>query len=101
MAETERFPDAASRHFAALFTEVEDRIATYATAVLNLSIRAGREFAERLFGQLLYPLFLRALFGLRPLARDLEPDAATPRFEAKLVRRTVADMIAALPKQRR
>ncbi len=101
MAETERFPEAAAGHFAALFTEVETRIADYAAAAFGVPARAGREFAERLFGELLYPLFLNALFGLRPLARDLEPDAATPRFELKLVRKAVADNIAALPKPTR
>ena len=101
MAETERFPEAAASHFAALFTEVEERIAGYVGASFGAPARTSREFAERLFGQLLYPLFLNALFGLRPLARDLEPDAATPGFELMLVRKAVADMIAALPKPAR
>jgi AcrR family transcriptional regulator len=99
-AETEQFPQAASRHFAAMFGEIEHRVATYIAAAFNIPSRVAADAAERLFAQLLYPRLLRALFGLESLEAALEPDAATPRFDIRRIRKLVADMIQSLPRER-
>jgi AcrR family transcriptional regulator len=98
MAETGRFPEGAAQHFEVMFTEVQARLSAYLGKALGLSTRAAGEAAQRLLGQLLYPRFVRALFGLDKLATSLS-DAPSPDIDLKPVRKAVADLIASLPER--
>src|ERR1700722_3710889 len=63
MAETARFPQGATQYFEVMFTEVHTRLSTYLKTIFGLSTQASAEAAQNLLGQLLYPRFVRALFG--------------------------------------
>ena len=97
-AETERFPEQASQYFDVLFTQVHARVGAYLKATFGLSARTSAEAAHRLLGQVLYPRFQRALFGMDQLAASFDRDALSPDFDLKPIRKVVADLIAALPK---
>ena len=96
MAETERFPDGAAQYFDVLFTEVETRLSAYLKTAFRLSARASAEAAQRLVGQLLYPRFVRALFGMDALAKSLDRDASAPGVDLKPIRKAVVELIARL-----
>jgi AcrR family transcriptional regulator len=96
-AETERFPEQASQYFDVLFTQVHARVSAYLKATFRLSARTSAEVAHRLLGQVLYPRFQRALFGMDELAASFDRDALSPDFDLKPIRKVVADLIASLP----
>lgn len=96
MAETERFPDGAAQYFDVLFTEVEARLSAYLKTTFRLSARASAEAAQRLVGQLLYPRFVRALFGMDALAKSLDRDTSAPGVDLKPIRKAVVELIARL-----
>jgi AcrR family transcriptional regulator len=98
MAETTRFPQGAAQHFDVMFTEVHTRLSAYLKTTFGLSARASGEAAQRLLGQLLYPRFVRALFGMDKLAASFDRDALVPAFDLKPVRKAVADLIESLSK---
>lgn len=98
MAETERFPEQAAQYFDVLFTQVHARLSAYLRTTFDLSARASTDAAHHLLGQLLYPRFARALFGLDPLAPSFDPDTLSPNFDLGPVRTAVADVLAALQK---
>jgi AcrR family transcriptional regulator len=98
MAETTRFPQGAAQYFDVMFTEVHTRLSAYLRTTFALSARAGAEAAQRLLGQLLYPRFVRALFGMDALAASLDRDASAPDLDLKPIRKAVADVIESLPK---
>jgi AcrR family transcriptional regulator len=99
MAETTRFPQGAAQHFDVMFTEVHTRLAAYLEASFGLSTRAGGEAAERLLGQILYPRFPRALFGIDELAKSFSGEDLAPNVDLKPIRKAVEDLLESLQKQ--
>jgi AcrR family transcriptional regulator len=97
LSETKRFPEGAAEHFEVVFTEVHARLGTYLSKTLGLSAGAGGEAAQKLIGQLLYPRFLRALFGMDKLATSLPADTQAPSVDLKPIRKAVAELIESLP----
>jgi AcrR family transcriptional regulator len=97
MAETGRFPEAARQHFDIVFTEIHTRLANYLKATFRITARSAADAAHRLLAQLLYPGFHRALFGMDPLAKAFGPDAISPDFDLKPVRKAVAELMKTLP----
>jgi len=93
MAETARFPQGAAQHFDALFAEVHTRLAGYLEATFALPAQASAEAAERLLGQVLYPRFPRALFGMDELAKSYDRDTLAPDFDLAPIRKAVAELI--------
>ena len=67
MAETQRFPEAGVQYYDLLFTQVQARIAAYLKDTFGISSKAAAEAAQWLMAQILYPRFLRALYGVDPL----------------------------------
>jgi AcrR family transcriptional regulator len=99
MAETERFPEGAAEYFDVLFTQVHTRLNAYLKATFGLPVKASAEAAQRLLGQVLYPRFPRALFGMDELAESFDDDALAPDFDLKPIRKAVADLIELLAKR--
>jgi hypothetical protein len=98
MAETARFPEGAALHFNVIFTEVHTRLSAYLNKTFDLSARASAEAAQRLLGQVLYPRFPRALFGMDQLAKSFHDDKLAPDFDLKPIRKAVAELMENLPK---
>jgi AcrR family transcriptional regulator len=96
-AETARFPQGAAQHHGAMFTEVEARLAGYLRTTFGLSARASVEAAQRLLGQVLFPRFPRALFGLEDLVEEFDDKALSPKIDVRAIRGAVADLLASLP----
>jgi AcrR family transcriptional regulator len=99
MAETARFPEGAAQLFGLLFSDVHTRLATYLKATFGLSAKAGAAAAQTLLGQVLYPRFPRALFGVDALAKSFDPDGLSPDFDLRAIRKSVAELIESLPKR--
>ncbi len=96
LAETERFPDGASQYFDVLFAEAEARLRVYLGTIFGLSARASAEAARRLLGQVLYPRFPQALFGMATLAESLDHDALARDFDLQSIRKAVDTLLASL-----
>jgi len=93
LAETTRFPEAAAEYFDAAFTEVESLLAEYLKMTLGLPPRASADAAQRLLGQVLYPRFTRALFGLDKLSQRFDAHSLSPDIDLKPIRQAVADVM--------
>src|SRR5688500_15540524 len=87
MAQAERFPEGAAQHFDVIFTEVHTRLSSYLKTTFGLSAKASTEAAQKLLAQLLYPRFVRALFGLEELATTFVQENAVPDFDLKPIRK--------------
>ena len=98
LAETARFPDGAVQHFDVMFTEAHARLSAYLKTAFGLSAKVSADAAERLLGQILYPRFLRALFGMDELAKSFDSEPLAPDFDLKRVRKAVAGLIKSLQK---
>jgi AcrR family transcriptional regulator len=96
MAETARFPEGAAQHFDVMFTQVHNRLSAYLKTTFGLSTRASSDAAQRLHGRLLYPRFLRALFGVDQLAKSFGRDALSTDFDLKPIRKAVAELLESL-----
>lgn len=55
--------------------------------------------AQKLLGQVLYPRFTRALFGMDPVAERLEDEAVDPNLDLDPIRLAVADVLASLQRE--
>jgi len=99
VAEAARFPNGALQHHDVVFTEVQARLSAYLKASFGLTARASAEAAQRLLGQVLYPRFVRALFGMDALKDSFDRDTLAPDFDLKPVRKAVADLIGSLQKE--
>jgi AcrR family transcriptional regulator len=99
MAETARFPEGAAQHFDVMFTEVHARVSAYLKTTFELSPKASGEAAHRLLGQVLYPRFARALFGVDRLTERFDAERLAPDFDLKPIRKAVADVIESLRKR--
>jgi AcrR family transcriptional regulator len=95
MAETTRFPEGAAQHFDVMFTEVHTRLAAYLKTTFDLTPKSSTEAAHKLLGQVLYPRFPRALFGMEPLSARLT-EALAPDFDIKPIRKAVTDLLDSL-----
>jgi AcrR family transcriptional regulator len=96
MAETSRFPEGAAQYFDVLFTQVHAFLSTYLKTTFGLSARASAEATYRLLGQVLYPQFPRALFGMDGLADSFDREARASDIDLKPIRKAVADLIESL-----
>jgi len=96
MAETARFPEGAAQHFDVMFTEVHTRLSAYLKTTFGLAPRVSADAAHRLLGQILYPRFPRALFGIDPLAKSFNEEAAAPDFDMRPISKAVAELIESL-----
>jgi AcrR family transcriptional regulator len=95
-AEAARFPEGAAQYFDVIFAEVLSRLSGYLKATFDLSARASLDAAQRLLGQVLYPRFPRALFGIDPLIKSLDDKALSRDFDLKPIRKAVAEIIGSL-----
>ncbi|MFY9827674.1 MAG: TetR/AcrR family transcriptional regulator [Rhodoplanes sp.] len=93
LAETARFPQGAAQHFEVMFTEVHTRLSTYLKTTFGLSARASGDAAQKLLGQLIYPRFVRALFGMDKLAESFDREVLAPDFDLKPIRKAVSALI--------
>ena len=93
VAEAERFPDESAQYCYVIFTEVETRLAAYLKLKFALSPRASSEAAQKLLGQVLYPRFPRALFGVDPLVESFDEAHLSPDFDFKPIRRAVSELL--------
>lgn len=98
LAETTRFPDAAAQHYDVMFASAATRLGSYLKATFGLSARASAEAAQRLLGQILFPLVPRALFGLESLITEFDARGLSTKVDLKPVRRAVVELVASLAK---
>ncbi len=98
IAEAGRFPQGAAQYFDVIFSEVHGRLSAYLKATFALSARASAEAASRLLGQVLYPRFPRALFGMEKLAKSFDDNALSPEFDLKPIRKAVGDLMESMGK---
>lgn len=96
LAESARFPEGAAQHFDVMFTEVHTRLSAYLKNTFELSARVCAEAAQKLLGQVLYPRFPRALFGIDQLAETFDDEVLAADFDLKPIRTAVAELIEAL-----
>jgi AcrR family transcriptional regulator len=97
MAEAARFPQGAAQHYDVMFAEVHRRLSAYLQTMCGLSAPASAAAARKLLGELLYPRFLRALFGMEELAKSLDGEAGAPDVDLEPIRAAVAEVIASSP----
>ena len=97
MAETARFPAGAAQYFDVLFTQVHAFLSIYLKTTFGLSARASAEATHKLLGQVLYPQFPRALFGIDRLAQSLDREASGAGVDQKPLRKAVSELIESLP----
>ncbi|MFT4114665.1 TetR/AcrR family transcriptional regulator [Silvibacterium sp.] len=96
IAEAERFPEGAAAYFDLLFTQVEARVSVYLRTTFRLPPKVSADAANGLLGQLLYPAFPRALFGIDALVEDFHDEGLSPDFDLRPVRRAVQALISSL-----
>jgi len=96
MAESERFPEQSAMYFDVLFTQVHARLSAYLKTTFRVSTTVSVEAAQKLIGQVLFPQFQRALFGIDPLAKSFDSEVLAPSIDLKRIRRAVAELIEGL-----
>jgi AcrR family transcriptional regulator len=94
MAETARFPEGATKYYDVMFTEVIALLSSYLKKTFRLSARASSDAAQRLLGQILFPIFPRALFGRQTLVKTFDEHALSSAVELKPVRKAVSELLA-------
>ena len=98
VAEAERFPEQAAAYSDVLFTQVHARLSAYLKVTFGISVRASAEAAHRLLGQVLYPRWPRALFGMDRLAKSFDRESLASDFDLKPIRKAVANLMDSLAK---
>ena len=96
IAEAARFPAGSLQYFDVVFTEVHKRLSGYLKGAFRLTPKASAEAAHRLLGQVLYPRFPRALFGIDKPGGWFDDDVLAEDFDLKPIRRAVAELIKSL-----
>lgn len=97
ITEAERFPQGSVRLHEALFETAQARIALFLESRLTIETEASQQLAQLLLGQLLYPRYTRALFGLvEPAASWSDDLGASPIIDVVPIRNTVASLIPVL-----
>lgn len=94
IAQTERFPQGAAGYFDAGFAAAHERLSDYLARTFALSKAASGDAAHRLLGRILYPRYLRALFGLEELSDQLDAETINPDFDLAPVRQAVAELLS-------
>ena len=100
LAETARFPEGAAQHFDLMFGTVSTLLGGYLKTTFGLPLRASSEAAQRLLGQILFPLLPRALFGLEQTVEQFDERTLSPLVDLKPVRKAVAELLASLEDER-
>ena len=95
-AEAERFPEGAARYFDVVFSVPSERLSAYLEETLGLSETASTEAAQKLLGQVLYPRFPRALFGMDMPSEQMDDQALRTDFDLTSVRRAVTELLETL-----
>jgi len=95
-AESERFPKQVAQYFDAAFTQAQSVLGAYLKSVFGLSVRASADAARRLLGQVLYPLFPRALFGVDKLAESLGDTPVAANVDLRWIRKSVAELLQSI-----
>jgi AcrR family transcriptional regulator len=95
-AEAERFPEQAAQYFDVLFNQVHARLSAYMKVTFGVTARTSADAAHRLLGEVLYPRFQRAVFGLDPLAKSFDHETLAPDFDLKPIRKAVVELMESL-----
>jgi len=93
VAEAARFPKQATQYFDVVFTQAQSILSAYLKSVFGMSVRASRDAARRLLGQVLHPLFPRALFGVDKLAETLGDNPEPANVDLRWIRKSVAELL--------
>ena len=96
IAETARFPEGSAQYFDVIFSTVHQRLSAYLKGTFELTAKAASEAAQKLLGRVIYPRFLRALFGIDEPAERFDVDAISPDFDLKPIRKAVAELMESL-----
>ena len=96
IAEAARFPEGAAQYFDVIFTTVNERLSTYLKKTFGLPAKASAEAAERLLGQVLYPRYVRTLFGVDRMGKLFDHQTLAADFDLKPIRKAVKELIASL-----
>jgi AcrR family transcriptional regulator len=96
MAEAARFPEQAAQYFDVLMMQAHGRLSAYLKKEFGLTAKESREAAQKLLGQVLYPRYLRTLFGIDEPVEKFDAHALSRDFDLKPIRRAVKDLLALL-----
>lgn len=99
IAEAERFPEGSAQFFDVIFTSVHERLTDYLKKSFALTSKSSADAAQKLLGQILYPRYPRALFGIDQLAQCFDENSLDPNFDLKPIRKAVAELISSLPQR--
>ncbi|WP_324677383.1 TetR/AcrR family transcriptional regulator [Hymenobacter sp. GOD-10R] len=95
ITEAERFPQGAVRLHEALFDNAQARIALFLSERLTTAPEASQLLAQELMGQLLYPRFTRALFGVvEPQTVWSDDLGSRPAIDLAPIRQMVSALLA-------
>ena len=95
IAEAARFPEGSAQYFDVIFSAPQQRLGAYLKQTFGLSSKASSEAAQQLLGQVIYPRFPRALFGLDELSEHLD-ETLRADFDLKPIRKAVAELMKSL-----
>jgi hypothetical protein len=76
-----------------------EHLSAYLKETFGLSAKVSSEVAQRLLGLVIYPRFVRALFGMDELAETFDDDAIAADFDLKPIRKAIADLIGSLDRR--
>jgi len=96
MAEAARFPEQAAQYFDVLMMQAHGRLSAYLKKEFRLTAKESREAAQKLLGQVLYPRYMRTLFGIDKPVEKFDAQALSRDFDLKPIRRAVKDLLASL-----
>ena len=95
IAGAERFPQGAAGYFDASFSDAHQRLSDYLAATFALSNEASADAAQELLGRVLYPRYVRALFGLDEPSSQLE-ESMRADLDLAPIRRAVAALLVSV-----
>lgn len=95
----ERFPEGAEQYFDVIFSAMNERVSTYLKKEFGLGAKTSAEAAQKLIGQILYPRYLRALFGVDKPTKNIREDGPAADFNLKPIRKAVAELLDSLPRR--
>jgi AcrR family transcriptional regulator len=96
IAEAARFPEGSAQHFEVIFSAVHERLSVYLKGIFGLSAKVSAEAARKLLGEVIFPRFPRALFGMDELAESFDDDVIAENFDLKPIRKAVASLLESL-----
>jgi AcrR family transcriptional regulator len=97
ISEAARFQIGSAQYFDAVFSTVHQRLSAYLKTTFRLSPAAGAGAAQKLLARVLYPRYIRALFGIDEPLPLFDPHILAPDFDLKPIRKAVAELIASFP----